>query len=608
MSFLLPLGLLSLLALPLVLVLHLVRQRRRRMRVPSLELWAAVPAPVQRKPRRLPLTLLLLLHLLVAALLGVSLGRPLFQGGTFQPTSTVIILDTSTSMATADAGLSGDMTRFAEAQTAAEQIFSAARTGDRIGLVVLGPTPRLAGRGGPEAAASLSKTVSELTPGGPDGDLQAALNLARAAAEPDDGRALPSRYVVLTDPAFGARAQTTGAPTVTGELQWRTFGDAADNVAIVAFAARPSRQGGQQLYARVANLGAHPIARTVQLFLDGASVQRAPMRLQPGAEAEWSWPVPAGARIAEAQLTTGDAAPIDDSARIVLTGGLTRRVQLVSAAPTALERALRAQPRVELTLATPESYRPDPGANLIIFAGFVPKALPNAPTLIVAPPADSSLLKITGVKRDLRPDAAPDQRFSMIDFTAIRIARVQAVEPPAWAGVLLAAGDTPLILNGIFEGQPRTIWTFDPAESNLQGRLAFPLLTAATLDTLLQRTGNDIEVGQQAPRPMITPAGTRISTGTVLASPGIYRWAEQDGPVAVNALDADESDLRARQRPTISTEGARSGTVEREAGHELWRGLLASAIGLVMLEWLYVHRRDLPGRRSRPAAGVGRPA
>jgi hypothetical protein len=553
--------------------------------------------------------LLLLLHLFVAALLGVSIGRPLLQGGTFQPTSTVVILDTSTSMTTADAGLSGNTTRFAEAQTAAKQIFGTARQGDRIGLVVLGPTPRLAGRGGPEAATSLSKAVADLTPGGPDGDLQAALNLARAAAEPDDGRALPSRYVVLTDPAFGARAQTTGSLTVTGELQWRTFGDAADNVAIVAFAARPSRQAGQQLYARVANFGTHPIARTLQLFLDGASVQQEPMRLQPGAEAEWSWPVPAGARIAEARLTTGDAAPIDDSARIVLTGGLTRRVQLVSVAPTPLERALRAQPGLQLTLATPESYQPAPGAELIIFAGFVPKALPNAPTLIVAPPAASSLLKMTGVKRDLRPDVAPDRRFSTIDFTAIRIARAQAVESPSWAGVLLAAGDTPLILHGIFESQPRTIWTFDPAESNLQGRLAFPLLTAATLDTLLQRSGNDLKVGQQAPGPMISPAGARISTGTVLTSPGIYRWAEQDGSAAVNALDADESDLQARQRPAIGTEGARTGTVEREAGHELWRSLLAGAIGLVMIEWLYVHRHDLPGRRrSRPAAGVRRPA
>jgi hypothetical protein len=108
---------------------------------------------------------------------------------------------------------------------------------------------------------------------------------------------------------------------------------------------------------------------------------------------------------------------------------------------------------------------------------------------------------------------------------------------------------------------------------------------------------------------MLTPAGTRISTGTVLTTPGIYRWAEQNGSAAVNALDADEADLRARPRPTISTGTAAVSVVEHEMGQELWRGLLAGAVVLVMLEWLYVHRHDLPGRRrSRPAAGVRRPA
>ncbi len=609
MSFLVPLGLLGLLALPAVIVLHLVRQRRRRVRVPSLELWQSTPAPVKRKPRRLPLTLLLLLHLLAAALLAVALGRPLLKGGAFEPVSTIVVLDTSTSMATADAGLSGDMTRFAAAQAAAKQIFSAARNGDWIGLVVLGPTPGLAGLGGIAAAPALSTALSTMTPAGPDGDLQAALNLAQAAAKPDDGRVLPAHYVVLTDPAFGARARASGPLTVTGDLEWRTFGAAADNVAIVAFAARPSRQAGQQLYARVANLATQPVARTLQLSLDGTVVQREPMRLQPGAEAEWSWPLPAGARIAEARLTGSDLAPIDDSASVVLSGGATRRVQLISAGPTPLERALRAQPGLDLTLATPAAYHPDPAANLVIFSGFIPQTLPNTPTLIVAPPQTNGLLKVGGIKRDLRPDVASDRRFAAIDLTAVRVTRAEVVELPAWGATLLAAGDTSLILGGIFDGQPRTIWTFDPVDSNLQGRLAFPLLTAATLDTLLQRTGDDLRLGQPAPEAMVTPAGATVPAGSILATPGVYRLAEHNAAVAVNALDADESDLRSRERPAITADSATIAAVEREAGHELWRELLAAALIVLMIEWLYLHRRDRRRRRApRPVPGIRRPA
>src|SRR5687767_11382107 len=99
MTFLVPLGLLGLLTLPLIMLLHLIQQRRRRLRIPSLQLWSPLSPPVQHKPRRLPITLLLLLHLLVATLLALSLARPLLPGGLFQPTNTIVVLDISTSMA-----------------------------------------------------------------------------------------------------------------------------------------------------------------------------------------------------------------------------------------------------------------------------------------------------------------------------------------------------------------------------------------------------------------------------------------------------------------------------------------------------------------------------
>ena len=43
MIFLLPIGLLALLTLPIILLLHLMRERRRRVVVPSLMHWLNVP-------------------------------------------------------------------------------------------------------------------------------------------------------------------------------------------------------------------------------------------------------------------------------------------------------------------------------------------------------------------------------------------------------------------------------------------------------------------------------------------------------------------------------------------------------------------------------------
>ncbi|HSH81005.1 MAG TPA: VWA domain-containing protein [Herpetosiphonaceae bacterium] len=602
MTFLLPLGLLGLLVVPLIGLLHLIRERRRRVRIPSLELWQSAAAPLQRRPRRLPLTLLLLLHLLIAALLGMSLGRPALSRTTFAPRSTVVVVDTSTSMAARDGGRASDATRLDAAKEAGRQILESTRDGDTVALVTLGATPRLEGSGGAEAVPALAGVLAALRPAGPDGDLTAALSLATAAASEREGAPAP-HIVVLTDSAFAGRAASSAPPTITGELTWRTFGDAADNVAIVAFAARPLRSGAQQIYARVANLGARPASRTLAVVLDGETVAQETVRLEAGTEAEWSWPVRAGARIAEARLEGVDVAPVDDRAFAVLTGGTAVRVELVSAAPTTLERALRAQPRLEVALQSPDQYRHDPAAALAVFVGFVPPELPPVPTLIVAPPPDNVVVPVAEVENNLRADSTSDSRFASIDVRGLRFNRVARIETPAWLSVAVAAEDTPLVLTGVFQGHPRAVWTFDPAGSDLAGRLAFPLLAAATLRTLVPYAGGALALGDAAPTALVAPSDATLSPGSVLDEPGVYRWEGQEGAVAVNALDAAEANLQRREPPAVETVAAGRETVVEQAARELWRPVLGGALLLLLLEWLYSHRRSLPrpGAMSAPS-------
>lgn len=603
MTFLVPLGLAGLLALPLILVLHLVRRRRRQLTVPSLQWWTISTTPLQRRRQRLPLTLLLLLHLLIAALIGMSLGRPRMPGAFLEPTHTVIVIDTSSSMAARDTGTGS--TRFAAAQREARAILAAARREDRIALVTLAAQPRLLGYGGAEAAGALLGALAASAPAGPDGDLHAALSLA-AASNPG-GEPMPSRTVILSDTAFAAEPRTGEAESapfvVQGDYEWRTFGEATNNVALVAFATRPLRSGGYQLYARVANYGERTAARTLTVSLDDEVVETEPIRLDPNAEAEWSWPLPRSAEIAEARLSDGDAFVLDDGAATVLVGSARRRVQLISAKPTPLERSLRAQPGVEVRLGLPTTYQHDPSADLAVFVDFLPEALPPIPTLIVGPPRGNTLISVDGAARDLRADSARDSRFGAIDLRSVLFTRAARVETPEWAQVAIAAGDTPLILTGVFEDQPRTVWTFDPATSKLAGRLAFPLLTAATLRTLLPDTGAALAVGEPAPQSMNAPDGSLLPPGTVLTERGLYRWTNREGAVAVNAPAPAESDLRARPQPTLTRASTSAPEGARPSERALWRPLLAAALILLLAEWLYSHRHEFgraPSRR-RPA-------
>lgn len=594
MSFLLPLGLLALLTLPIIALLHLIQRRRERRKVPSLQIWRDLQREtIQQKPRRLPLTLLLLLHLLLALLLTIALGQPLLETARGQATHTVIVLDTSTSMAAADETPS----RIEAAKAEARRLIANPARGDSAALIELSAQPRIVAQSSGNDTSVLLQALDRIEAAGPDGDLGRAINLAQATAQ----TSAAMQVVILSDQAFSAE----DTPTIAGEVRWQTFGSSGDNVAIVAFAARPLRNGQQQLYARVANLGEQPIARTLYLDLDGQRAATEPMRLQPGAEAEWSWPLPAGTTRAEASLSGEDIQRIDDRAAVVVGGSVRAQVLLVTSATetTALERALRAQRGLDVQRVSPATYRANTAAALVVFDGYVPANFPAAPVLLVTPPRDQNVVPITGEASGLTADTISDERFESIDFRPVRFDRVLEITPPVWANVVVASGTTPLVLTGQYNNQPIAIWAFDPVASNITNRLAFPLLTTATTRALLPQANDRLLVGTIAPFALRSTEGVEVVAGERLARPGIYQSRSGDGAIAVNALDADEADLKPREQPTITTVSRPIATADEDqlVGRELWKPLVIAGFIVLLVEWLYSNRDSL--RRGRGLRG-----
>ncbi len=588
MSVLAPLLLgLGLLALPVVAALHLLQQRRRRVRVPALELWHDPTPTVQQRARRLPITWPLLLRLLVAALLALALGRPLLHTIAGLPTTTALLLDTSTSMAATDVAPS----RLGAAQLAARREIEALRSGDQLAIIALSDPPRLVARGGPDARTALEAAVDHLQAGGREGSLQAGLDLASAVQQSDHSL----QIVVLTDTAnHGQPPLTAPAP-----VDWRTFGTATDNVAFVAFAAR-STTDGLHLYARVANLGTTPVARTMNVALDGQLTQTEPIRLAAHTEAEWSWPLPKDTAIATANLDSSDAFGDDDQATLLLRGNATIHALLVSPTPSPLERALRALPDVSVTTAKPDSYS-TAGNDLAIFSGYVPATLPPLPTWIVAPPT-SALFAVTGTRDDLVADSVPDNRFAALDLHSVHFGGVTLLQPPPWAGVALAAGSTPLILTGFHAGQPVTVWSFDPDQGGLANRVQFPLLVATTLRTVTTGVDQSWMLGDKAPKALHDPAGNPIDAGAPFAVTGLYRTPDNQPALTVNVLDAEESDLSPRPMPVIETNAtATATTTTKDLGRELWLPVVGLVCLMLLLEGL-----GMQLRRPQRSQQVGR--
>lgn len=220
MTFATPLGLLALVAIPVIVAIHLFRRRFPVRPIAGLFLWEAMrQTPAEgRRLTKLPLTRSLVLECLAALALALILaGARLSSGGVDR--HLVVLLDDTASMAAIDSR--GESARDRTVRRVVGEI-------DRLGararvtLVVSGERPTVLA--GPAGYAVEARTALEKwQPGGPDHSLALGIRLARELA----GRT--GTVMVLSDRPPSARGQGE----VAGAL-WVAVGEPLANVGILA--------------------------------------------------------------------------------------------------------------------------------------------------------------------------------------------------------------------------------------------------------------------------------------------------------------------------------------------------------------------------------------
>ena len=287
-----PLGLLGLAALVPLIVLYLVRPDPRRYDLPTVEFLTEGDGDSsrQRIRDRFRLSTVFLLQALVLVAIPLALAGPQVPLPGGAAGETVVVLDTSASMATTD----GESTRFERAVGVAE-----GATGDRTTLVTSAPDPsiEIADGGRDATAAALSQTSVTDTPG----DLRRAV---RVAADAHDD---PRRIVVVSDFVDGTDWEAAVGSVRAGGNEVvlrRTGGGGADNVGIVDLSVTAT-----EVTAVVTNGGGTEQTRDVSL---GESTET--VTLAPGDVTEVALPVPSGG--GELRLSPGDSFPTDDVAYV----------------------------------------------------------------------------------------------------------------------------------------------------------------------------------------------------------------------------------------------------------------------------------------------------
>jgi hypothetical protein len=662
MTFLAPLGLLALLTLPVIIILHFRRERLRRVAVPSLMLWEHLqPTTGKQRKMILPLTLLLLAHLAIAAALALALSQPQWLGellGTGQQ-HIVVIVDTSTSMAARE---SLTATRLDQAQDHIRGLIDGLTGSDRLSLIAAGSQAQLLASGGGGNRAGLITALDELEAQGTGTAMLEAFTLAHVTRESvGDLTAAQGRIVVLSD-----MDPPLDATLPAEQIEWVRVGETTNNRAVVALAAHDRRGGlsGYDVYVRVTNYDDNPAYTTVRLFGDDELLNVRAVDLQANGEAELTWDLPPGIALLRAEIDSDDVLAADDVAQLSLGQSRTVNTVLVSepsASLNALMRVLDAIPTITLSVVAPADYadvaqsqRPD----LTIFNNALPAEWPAGGVLVINPPAgDHPLLTVaagvapaTGEGGEapaptlelVFPDSNATSTLSMddlnlesIDFDLNALPRIQV---PEWARVQFAARprsalpgaaetdmpqEFPLLLRGQTGESDIAIWAFDLSLGNLTSKLAFPLLVARSVEALTPPAPPESLLVGQALTVQPDPYATRVeitapddTTRQLVVSdtlviegldqPGLYTLAEYadddvlyEGQVAVNVGTPLESDLRPRALPVteqpysvpVAPENIADKRTSYKQPEPLWTWLALAALGLLTLEWLYVHWR-----------------
>lgn len=655
MSFLAPIGLLALVSLPLIVLLHMRHFTPYVRHVPTLRFWReAEPTRTDdSRFRRPPLTLLLILQLLAAGLLGVALARPaISQGwsGISQQAAMrhlVVILDGSTSMSATDTP--EQETRFEVARAAAADQIAALREGDIATLMVLGTQViTLQATDGPSMERLLDQLREMDQPGG-IADLNAALKLISDLDLPG----VREEIAILSDGAVSADPAVVDALNATVSLQ--QIGEpATGNLAITEATVRSSLSapGQSDVYVQVTNFSESRVSTTVLAAADGASIFEQDLGLEPNSSTDVVISaVPAGTSELIVEVRSDDLLFADNRVELPLrqTSDFALRILLVSDTPSLLQRAFGSLPGAEIDTVGSTEYEqgsvPPGPFDLVVFEGTGPAngAIPDVPMMLINPPR-GGFIPMAGMVTSPTVERvrANDPVLRGVDLTGLTFFEMPAHVLDSTAVEIVGAEGGSLIYRADVPNrdQKMIVLAFDLQQSNLGQRIAFPVLMANVVSELAPnplpstlRTGEALIYTPHAavtsvqitdPRGAVTDLPVAAGTGdgqqsslarqvtfTATGTPGSYQLVELNGSgqtvasasFVVNAGHPRESDLRAdpQLEETLALADRSSESGSQRIMNDLWPLLVALAVAALLAEWLWALR---PGRRLASLRGT----
>lgn len=560
--------------------LFLMKVRPPRVRVPTLLLWQRVFDQTRELTwwERVRRAVSIAATVVLAALLALAVTRPGPRRGPASSGRTLIVLDSSWSMA---AYTSSGETRWQRAVRHARALANAAAAAGDVALattadgLVEGPTPDL---------ALIETAIDRLGPAGGDRSVW-----PRVAGT--------DNVHFITD---GAVARALG-PDVTVHSVF----EPASNAAIISFGARPavSADGGAEAFLQLANYG--DAARNVRVIVSRGTAVVSDQRVDLAAGESVSQVLPlrggGSARLLAHIESDHDALAEDNDAVAWIDGTEPVDVLLVSEQPSALQPLLALDPSLRVTLVKPSEFRA-PASGIVIFDRWAPAEPPVRPSLLVAPPAITWLGTAGPEERLARWKAGVQHPVVMgVDPDTLNVKRARAIIGDSAQPVATSDTGTPLVSVIDTPRQRAVVWSFAVADANAASAPGFPVLFGNSIEWLARpsygvlRAPGAVRLPASTTR-VVSPTGDALpvvragETSVVRASaPGLYLVdaAGSRGVIGVNVGDPDVSNL---SRSTLA-EGAATRVAAGGAGWPWWMWAVVFAFILSTAEWWTWQRR-----------------
>ncbi|HTM44176.1 MAG TPA: VWA domain-containing protein [Polyangiaceae bacterium] len=602
----------------ITLVLYILKLRRRPAIVVFAPLWSAAAGEKQSNAlfSQLKRWLSLLLQLVLLALLISALGDPRLATVMRSARNVVLLIDASASMKAHDV----EGGRMGAARRAAHELISGLSANDRM-LIVRADSSVTPLTSLTSDLASLHTAVDHTEATDTGVDLGSALFFARDTL---NGKSNP-QVIIVSDGALPDF--TTLSKELPADLPVRfvPVGSESDNVAITEFSVRryPLDKSRAQAMIELTNFMQRPVKVQLTLLGDGDPIEITELSLDPQQSLSRFYSNLAGVdQTLQAQIKALDAKDwlsADDRAFALIPARRRAKVAVFSPGNTYLEAALLLDEYLQTSWLRPEQAAPKEPFDVAILDGVAPPSgLRANAVLYLNPPANAAIQRGRALS-DFGFDSW-DRNHPILRFTALDSVQVStgfAFKLEATDHVLGSSEQGPIFVTGTRAGQRFAALGFDPRNSDMVLRPAWPLILLNTIDFFTQeeqRYFSNYPTG--TPWHISVPAGfdtvtvkrpTGVSQPVSVKQGEITFLGKEAGFYELNATSAGghwssklAADLSSKEESRIAPgkelRGAQ-GSLAKPDGfasggrQQLWGYLLLAAFALSVLEWFSYHRR-----------------